>query len=138
MAKNKTVENEESVGHFINSIENEQRKSDCFRILGIMQDITDELPKMWGKSIVGFGKYHYKYASGREGDFFLTGFSPRKASLTLYMMSGFQRHEELMSKLGKYKTGKSCLYIKKLEDIDIEVLKELIKVSSEYTKNKIW
>ena len=89
-------------------------------MLEMMQELTGEKPEMWGPSIVGFGSYHYKYASGREGDWFLTGFSPRKQSLTLYIMSGFSRYEELMEKLGKYKTGKSCLYIKKLEDVDHE------------------
>ena len=103
-----------------------------------MKKITKEQPKMWGTSIVGFGSYHYKYASGREGDFFLTGFSPRKQSLTLYIMSGFKRYEELMKKLGKYEIGSCCLYINKLEDVDIKVLKALITESVKYMKNKKW
>ena len=103
-----------------------------------MKKITKEEPKMWGPSIIGFGSYHYKYASGREGDFFLTGFSPRKQSLTLYIISGFKRYDELMKKLGKHKTGSSCLYINKLEDIDMKVLKELITESVKYMKTKKW
>jgi len=86
-------------------------------------------PEMWGDSIVGFGSYHYKYASGREGDWFITGFSPRKQNLTLYIMSGFDECDQLLNKLGKHSTGKSCLYIKKIEDVDIDVLKELVKKS---------
>jgi len=93
---------------------------------------------MWGPSIVGFGKYHYKYASGREGDFFITGFSPRKQNLTLYIMSGFQKYPKFMKKLGKYKTGSSCLYINKLEDVNMRVLKELITESVKYMKQKKW
>ncbi|RPI72272.1 MAG: DUF1801 domain-containing protein [Ignavibacteriales bacterium] len=91
---------------------------------------------MWGPSIIGFGDYHYKYESGREGDFFITGFSPRKQNLTLYIMPGFKRYEELMQNLGKFKTGQSCLYIKKLEDVDLKVLKELIADSVKYMKEK--
>ncbi len=87
---------------------------------------------MWGPSIVGFGTYHYKYASGREGDWFLTGFSPRKQNLTLYIMAGFKRYDELLNKLGKYKTGKSCLYIRNLDDVDVDVLRELVKQSVEH------
>ena len=91
---------------------------------------------MWGSSIVGYGKYHYKYESGREGDFFLTGFSPRKQALTLYIVSGFSINPELMEKLGKYKTGKSCLYVKKLDDVDREVLAQLVKESVAYIRKK--
>lgn len=98
----------------------------------LMGEITGEKPKMWGTAIVGFGNYHYKYASGREGDFLITGFSPRKQALTLYIMAGFSSYDSLMKKLGKYKTGKSCLYIKKLEDIDMKVLKQLISRSVKY------
>ena len=92
----------------------------------MMREITGERPKMWGSSIVGFGSYHFKYASGREGDWPVTGFSPRKQALTLYIMTGFEKHGALMKKLGKYKTGKSCLYIKKLEDVDQVTLRKLI------------
>ena len=97
-----------------------------------MTDITGARPKMWGPSMVGFGDYHYKYASGREGDWFLTGFSPRKEALTLYLMAGFTKYDSLMKKLGKYKTGKSCLYIKSLEDVDMKVLKQLILESAKH------
>jgi len=101
-----------------------------------MKQISSEEPKMWGTSIVGFGNYHYKYESGREGDFMKVGFSPRKTSLTLYIMPGFKRYDDLMEKLGKYKTGKSCLYIKKLEDVDQDVLKELICSSFDHMTKK--
>ena len=101
-----------------------------------MKTITGEEPKMWGSSIIGFGAYHYKYDSGREGDMPKVGFSPRKQSLTLYIMNGFDRYEELMEKLGKHKTGKSCLYVNKLADIDEGVLKELITLSFHYMNEK--
>jgi len=126
MAELKTKVNNASVDKFIKSVKDEQIREDCFKIVDIMQKATKAEPKMWGTSIVGFGDYHYKYASGREGDWFLVGFSPRKQNITLYFMSGFDEYENLLSKLGKYSTGKGCLYIKKLEDIDMKVLKELI------------
>jgi len=97
---------------FINSIENEAKKNDSLKLLSMMEKITKTKPKMWGSSIIGFGKYHYKYESGREGDFMKVGFSPRKQNLTLYIMPGFNRNQELLEKLGKHTTGKSCLYIK--------------------------
>ncbi|MFT4923949.1 MAG: hypothetical protein ACI8WB_000027 [Phenylobacterium sp.] len=103
-------------------------------MLDLMRSIMGEPAKMWGTSMVGFGRYHYKYASGREGDWFVTGFSPRKQNLTLYIMSGFSEYDDLMGRLGKFKTGKSCLYINKIEDIDQNVLKELIKASVDYIK----
>ena len=136
MKENKTKINDASVIDFLSSVDNEKRKADAFVILEMMKKLTKEEPKMWGNSLVGFGTYHYKYESGREGDFFLTGFSPRKQSLTLYIMNGFQRYEELMSQLGKYKTGKSCLYINKLEDVNLDVLEELITETVKYMKNK--
>lgn len=129
MAELKTKPNEQSVTDFLEDVDDDKKKADCYQILEIMRDITGEEPHMWGNSIVGFGSYHYKYASGREGDWFLTGFSPRKQNLSLYIMAGFERYDELMQKLGKYKTGKSCLYVKKLEDVDTDVLKELIRSS---------
>ena len=135
-AKNKTVANEGSVESFLESIEDERKKADAWEILKVMQEITGENPVMWGTSIVGFGSYHYKYESGREGDMPVTGFSPRKQSITLYIMNGFDRYEELMSQLGKYKTGKSCLYVKRLTDIDLVVLKTLIKESVDYMNGK--
>ena len=97
-----------------------------------MKQVTKKKPRMWGNSIVGFGSYEYKYASGREGEWFLTGFAPRKQNLTLYIMDGFEGYDDLMSKLGKHKTGKSCLYIKKIEDVDLDTLKELVKQSTEH------
>ncbi len=136
MAKLKTKKNKVSVTGFINKVENKQRKADCFEIMDIMQEITKEEPAMWGSSIVGFGSYHYVYASGAAGDWPLTGFSPRKQNLALYIMPGFDQYEMLMSKLGKYKTGKSCLYISSLADIDKAVLKKLIKNSVQAMKKR--
>lgn len=132
MAELKTKVTDESVARFLDSIEDNKRQQDACRVLTIMKELTKAEPKMWGPSIVGFGTYHYKYDSGREGDWFVTGFSPRKQALTLYIMAGFSQYDALMSKLGKYKTGKSCLYVKKLEDINEEVLRELIRQSVEY------
>ena len=132
MAELKTKPNTASVEEFLNGISDEQKRKDAFAVLRLMKQITKVKPRMWGPSIVGFGEYHYKYESGREGDRFLTGFSPRKQNLTLYIMSGFSRYDVLMKKLGKYKTGKSCLYIRRLDDIDLAVLKELITLSVKY------
>jgi len=132
MAELKTRRNDDDVEAFLANIENESRRDDALAVLEIMQRVTGEAPEMWGGSIVGFGSYHYKYASGREGDWFTAGFSPRKQALTLYIMSGTSKHDELFAKLGKYTTGKSCLYIKKLEDIDLDVLEKLIEASVEY------
>jgi hypothetical protein len=136
MAELKTQKNNASVIEFLNKIENDQRKKDCFEVLEIMKKITGEQPVMWGSSIVGFGEYHYKGASGREGDWFITGFSPRKQNLTLYLMAGFDRFDGLLAKLGKHKTGSGCLYVNKLTDIDKEVLETLIKESYIFMKNK--
>ncbi len=109
-----------------------KRSGRTVTVLEIMKQITKAEPQMWGTSMVGFGSYHYKYESGSEGDWFVAGFSPRKQNLTLYIMAGFSRYDELLSKLGKFKTGKSCLYIKKIEDVDLKTLKELIKQSVAY------
>lgn len=136
MTELKTKKNIASVTKFLNSVTNEKKRADSFTVLGLMQEVTGEEPVMWGTSIVGFGSYHYKYASGREGDWALTGFSPRKQNLTLYIMPGFDKYDALMKKLGKYKTGKSCLYINKLEDIDMKILKRLIKLSVEHMVKK--
>lgn len=136
MAELKTKMHDGDVEKFLSDVENEKRREDSFAVLALMKKITKEEPKMWGPSIVGFGTYHYTYASGREGDWMLTGFSPRKTALTVYIMAGFDRYEELMAKLGKYKTGSSCLYINKLEDVDIKVLSELIKQSVAHMKKK--
>ena len=125
----KTKVNDANVEGFLNSVTDEQKREDCFEILRLMKQVTKEEPKMWGSSIVGFGSYHYKGASGREGDWLLTGFSPRKENLTLYIMGGFDLHQDLLKKLGKHKTSVGCLYIKKLDDVDKEVLKELVAES---------
>ena len=125
----KTVKNEASVGKFLDAVGDERKRADSYTLVDLMRGITGEDPAMWGPSIVGFGSYHYRYESGREGDMCLTGFSPRKQALTIYIMSGFSEHRALMDKLGKYKTGKSCLYVKRLEDIDTEVLEQLIRRS---------
>jgi hypothetical protein len=129
MAELKTKKNTASVEKFLGTVADEQRRKDCFRLLEIMKAATKAEPAMWGTSIVGFGRFHYKYESGREGDWFVTGFSPRKQSLTLYIVPGFERYPSLMKKLGKHSTGKSCLYIKRLEDVDLATLKQLIKQS---------
>ena len=129
MAEMKTKPTDESVKDFLNRIPEAERREDCFAVAKMMEEITGEKPKMWGPSIVGFGSYHYKYASGREGDWPVTGFSPRKKDLTLYLMMGFERHTELMEKLGKCSHSKACLYIKRLSDIQVPTLKKLIKVS---------
>ena len=128
-AELKTKVNKASVEGFLNSVEDEQKREDCFEILKMMKQVTKEEPKMWGATIVGFGSYHYKGASGREGDWMLTGFSPRKQNLTLYLMGGFDVEKDLLKKLGKYKTSVGCLYIKKLDDVDKKVLKELVTES---------
>jgi len=129
MAELKTKLNDADVEAFLNGIEDKKRCEDSFAVLEMMKNITKAKPKMWGASIVGFGNYRYKYKSGREGDWFVSGFSPRKQNLTLYIMSGFSRYDELLAKLGKHKTGKSCLYVNKLEDVDLDVLAEMIETS---------
>jgi len=138
MAEQKTKPTNQSVKEFLNQIPEPERRADCFEVVKIMQEITGEKPTMWGPSIVGFGSYRYKYASGREGDWPMTGFSPRKKDLTLYIMMGFEKHADLMEKLGKHSHSKSCLYIKRLSDVHIPTLKKLIKIGlkdlKEYTK----
>lgn len=129
MAELKTKRTTASVEEFLNKIVDEQKRKDCFRVLEIMKAATKAEPAMWGTSIIGFGRYQYAYKSGRALEWFLTGFSPRKQDLTLYIMPGLERYPALMKKLGKHKTGRSCLYIKKLEDVDLTTLKQLIKQS---------
>ena len=129
MAELKTKVNDASVEAFLNTIEDAKKRQDSFTVLELMKEVTGAEPKMWGSSIIGFGDTHYKYATGREGDWFLTGFSPRKQNLTLYIAGGFDEHAELMQTLGKHKIGKGCLYINKLSDIDQAKLRELIKRS---------
>ncbi|NOH02480.1 MAG: DUF1801 domain-containing protein [Chloroflexi bacterium] len=126
MAELKTKKTDASVEDFLNAIEDEQTRADCFEIAKMMRQAAKAEPKMWGSSIVGFGEYRYKYATGLENDWMLVGFSPRKQNITLYIMGGFDRHEKLLAKLGKFSTGKSCLYIRKLADVDKKVLREMI------------
>lgn len=126
MAEPKTKETAESVSAFLDKVADKGRREDCLAVADIMRDVTKEEPRMWGSSIVGFGRYRYKYESGREGEWMITGFSPRKGDLTLYIMGGFDLFPDVMKRLGKYKTGKSCLYIKKLADVDLDVLKDLV------------
>ena len=136
MAVLKTQMNDGDVHAFLRSVENEQKRKDCFTLLEIMSEITDLPPKMWGDSIIGFGTYHYRYKTGREGDWFLVGFSPRKQNLTIYIMSGFAKLDVLLQQLGKYRNSVSCLYIKKLADVDQNILKTLIANSVEIVSKR--
>ena len=129
MAENKTKATEASVESYLSAIEDESRRRDCEALAKLMTKATKQQPKMWGTSIVGFGTYHYKYASGREGDSCVTGFASRKGDISVYLMAGFPGQEELLSKLGKHKMGKGCLYIRKLSDVDLYVLEQLISGS---------
>ena len=131
---NKTAPTRASVTKFINSVEHDVRRSDAKALLKMFKEITGEKPVMWGDSIVGFGSYHYKYDSGREGDMCMTGFSPRKANLSLYVMDGFKERDDLLAKLGKHKTSVACLYINKLADVDEKALKTMIKKSYQHMK----
>ena len=124
MAEAKTKPTNASVEKFLNQIPDEVRREDCFKIAKMMEEITGCKPKMWGPSIVGFDTYHYKYASGHEGDWPIAAFSPRKQDLTIYVMPGFRKYRELMQQLGKHRTGKSCLYIKRLSDVHVPTLKK--------------
>ncbi len=132
----KTTENDASVDAFVEGVDHPTRKADAKVLLELMEKVTGKPPKMWGPSIVGFGRYHYKYESGREGDFFLTGFSPRKAAMTVYVMPGFSQYDSLMEKLGKHKTGRSCLYINKLADVDMKILEKLVSKSVDWMRKK--
>ena len=136
MPENKTRPNTSSVTLFIEAVDDELKEADCYTLIDLMKEITGEEPVMWGPSIIGFGSYHYKYDSGREGDMMLTGFSPRKQNLSVYIMTGFAKYEELLKELGKHKTGKSCLYFKRLSDVNIDVLTELIKASYDHYNHK--
>lgn len=136
MSKRKTTQNEADVSAFLDAVENPRRRADAWQLLDLMHAVTGEPPKMWGTSIVGFGKYHYRYASGREGDSLMVGFSPRKQNLAIYIMPGFSDFGELLGSLGKYRTGKSCLYINKLDDVDLELLEELVRESVEEMKRR--
>ena len=126
MAELKTRETTASVAKFLSAIPDEQRRKDCRAIAALMRKATGKSPKMWGTSIVGFGAYHYRYASGREGDWPAIGLSPRKTALVLYVSTGFDGAENVLSRLGPHKTGKACLYLKRLSDVDRDVLRELV------------
>lgn len=134
MAELKTKQTDADVFAFLQTVESEKKREDALAILQIMTEVTGEPPKLWGPSMIGFGAYHYKYASGHEGDAFLTGFSPRKQNFSLYIMGGFARYEELLAQLGKYKTAKACLYINKLADVDSTVLRQLVAESVAYMR----
>jgi hypothetical protein len=130
----KTKKTDASVQAFLDAVEHPTRRKDSFAILEMMGEITGTEPAMWGSSIVGFGTYHYTYASGREGEWPVVGFSPRKRNLTLYIMDGFEGYDGLLDRLGKHKTGKACLYINKLADVDRDTLRELVRQSFEHVK----
>jgi len=132
MTELKTKPTDESVEVYLNSIENNTQREDSFTILKIMKDVTKTKPVMWGSSIIGFGTYKYRYASGHEAEWMKIGFAPRKRNLTLYIMDGFDQYDLLLDKLGKFKTGKACLYINKLEDVDMDVLQEMIERSVDH------
>lgn len=130
-AENETQPTKASVATFLDAIEDEDRRRDCKAIARIMRRVSGKRPSMWGSSIVGYGKYHYRYESGREGNFFRTGFSPRKQDITVYVMPGYTDFADILARLGKHRTGKSCLYIKRLSDVDVDVLEELIRAGWE-------
>jgi hypothetical protein len=136
MADTKTKPTDRSVEEFLKEVENPTKKKDSFEILRMMKKVTQEEPVIWGDSIVGFGSYHYKYSSGREGDSPMVGFSPRKQNLTIYIQDGIDKYDVLLKKLGKFKTGKVCLYINKLNDVDNEILKQILTKSVEYMKKE--
>ncbi len=129
MAELKTKPNDGSVDEFLLSLPDDTKRRDSYTLVEMMRELTGAEAKLWGASIIGFGDYHYVYASGREGDWFVTGFSPRKQNLTLYIMNGFEPHAELLNQLGKHKLGKGCLYINKLQDVDLDVLRRLVAAS---------
>ena len=134
MAALKTQKTDASVEEFLNAVPSDRKREDGFALLDLMSEVTGEEPAMWGPSIVGFGSYRYKYASGQEGEWPVVGFSPRKQSLTLYIMDGFEGYDDLLANLGKHKIGKSCLYINKLADVDPGTLRDLVRQSVEHVK----
>ncbi len=136
MSDLKTRQTDQDVQTYLKGIEDEKKRADSLAVMALMEEVTGEAPKMWGDSIVGFGSYHYKYESRREGDWFLTGFAPRAKNLTLYIGAGFDRYDELLQDLGKFKTGKACLYINELEDVDTGTLRELIKLSVDHMSKR--
>ncbi len=136
MAELKTKATQASVKHFLDSIMDEAKRKDSYVLYDMMQKANKNQPRMWGDSIVGFGEYHYVGKSGREGDWFLAGFSPRKQALTLYMLGGWEQHDELLAKLGKHSLGKGCLYIKRLADVDTATLKKLIVQATRHAQKQ--
>lgn len=135
MTKNKTMPTEQNVVDFINqTVPSEQKKSDSFQLIELMRKITGKPPVMWGTSIIGFGRYHYKYASGHEGDAPLLGFSPRKAAISLYVFTGLDEHLPLLQNLGKFTMGKACIYVKKLSDINLDVLENVCEQSIDFLR----
>jgi hypothetical protein len=138
MSANKTKPENKDVVAFLRTVQPQNRSEEGLKLNEIFEEATGEKAVLWGPNIIGYGTYHYKYESGREGDFMRAGFSPRKANISLYIMGGHGRFAKEFETLGKYKTGKSCVYINKLEDINIDALKKLIKVSYDYIGNKTW
>ena len=138
MAENKTKETKASVASFLNAIEDTSKRADAKKVAAMMRKATGNRAKMWGTSMVGYGKYHYQYPSGCDGDWMLVGFAPRKQNLVVYIMPGFSTFAPLMKKLGKYKTGKSCLYMNKLEDVDVKVLQKLISDSVKLMRKRYY
>jgi len=126
MAENKTRQTDESVQSFLQGVEDQRKREDSFELVRLMEEATGEPAKMWGSAIVGFGSYHYKYESGREGDNMLIGFSPRKDTFALYGLNVFEGYDEMLGELGKHKTGKGCLYVRSLKDVDVAVLKDIM------------
>ena len=136
MAKNKTEFTDVNVSAFINALTDEKKKADSLTLITLMEEISGEKAKMYGPTIIGFGEYHYKYDSGHEGNAPILGFSPRKAAFSLYVFTGLDEHLPLVEKLGKFTMGKACIYVKKLADIDISVLQELMGVTIEFISKK--
>ncbi len=133
---NKTIQTDADVGAFLATVADDRQRTDAVALIDILKRLSGESARMWGPSIIGFGTYHYKYVSGREGDMARIGFSPRKGQTVLYIADGFPRHADIMARLGKYKTGKSCLYVKRLVDIDGGVLEELFAASLDFMAEK--
>jgi hypothetical protein len=134
MAELKTKPNNADVDAFLKGVADERKRADCFAVLALMRRVTGAEPRMWGDSIVGFDSYHYVYATGNSGDWPLTGFAPRAQNITLYIMAGFDHYDDLLARLGKYKIGKSCLYVKRLADVDQAVLEQLVAASVEHMR----
>ncbi len=136
MAKVKTQFSDEDVYDFIDQLDNEQKKQDSIELIKLMEEATGEKAKMFGPTIIGFGQYHYKYPTGHEGDAPLLGFSPRKAAISLYVFTGCEQHKHLLENFGKYKMGKACIYVKKLSDVNIDVMKNMMKESIDFISEK--